>query len=226
MSFPEFPPVVNPALTLAEQVADRIRARLTFGELTPGQRLSEAALARDMGVSRNTLREAFRLLTKDGLLEHKTNRGVFVATPSMGAIIDIYHIRRIIECQALRMTHGRHPAVARMAQAVAAAQDAQAKQDWRAVGNANMDFHAAIVELADSPKLTTFYGNLAAELRLAFGLLKVPQDLHEPYIGMNADLLAMVQEGQYEAAARQLDRYLSQSERAVLAALSGQGGRG
>lgn len=89
-----------------------------------------------------------------------------------------------------------------------------------------MDFHAAIVELADSPKLTTFYGNLAAELRLAFGLLKVPQDLHEPYIGMNADLLAMVQQGQYEAAARQLDRYLSQSERAVLAALSGQGGRG
>ncbi|MDB6178696.1 GntR family transcriptional regulator [Paracoccus sp. Z330] len=218
--------MADSSLTLAEVVADRIRARLTFGVLTPGQRLSEAALARDLGVSRNTLREAFRLLTKDGLLEHKTNRGVFVATPSMGAIIDIYHIRRIVECQALRMAHGRHPAVARMAEAVAAAQAAQGHQDWRAVGNANMDFHAAIVELADSPKLTAFYGNLAAELRLAFGLLKLPRNLHEPYIGMNADLLATVQDGQYETAARQLDRYLSQSERAVLAALSGQGGGG
>lgn len=53
-----------------------------------------------MDVSRNSLREAFRLLTKEGLLRHEHNRGVFVATPSVASIIDIYRVRRTIECQA------------------------------------------------------------------------------------------------------------------------------
>jgi DNA-binding GntR family transcriptional regulator len=211
--------------SLVAQVVDTIRHRLTFGELAPGQRLSEATLAESIGVSRNTLREAFRILTKDGLLVHETNRGVFVASPSMGAIIDIYHVRRIVECQALRQAHAHHPATGRMAAAVDLAREAQSTQDWRGVGNANMDFHSAIVGLTDSPRLTDFFGNLAAELRLAFGLLSNPQWLHAPYIEMNAAILAKLQAGQAEAAARQLDGYLSQSERAVLAAFSEQKGR-
>jgi len=211
--------------SLVEQVATKIRDRLTFGELAPGQRLSETTLAESIGVSRNTLREAFRMLTKDGLLVHEANRGVFVASPSMGAIIDIYHVRRIIECQALRQAHVHHPATERMAAAVARARSAQQTHDWRAVGNANMDFHSAIVDLTDSPRLAAFFGNLAAELRLAFGLLANPQWLHAPYIEMNAAILAKLEAGQTEDAARQLESYLSQSERAVLAAFSGQKGR-
>jgi DNA-binding GntR family transcriptional regulator len=214
-----------PPLSLVEQVALTIRDRLTFGELAPGQRLSEATLAESIGVSRNTLREAFRMLTKDGLLVHEANRGVFVATPSMGAIIDIYHVRRLVECQALRQAHAHHPAADRMAAAVATAREAHLVLDWRGVGNANMDFHSAIVDLADSPRLTAFFGNLAAELRLAFGLLDNPQWLHAPYIEMNAAILAKLQAGGMESAARQLESYLSQSERAVLAAFSGQKGR-
>jgi DNA-binding GntR family transcriptional regulator len=112
-----------------------------------------------------------------------------------------------------------------MAAAVATAREAHLVLDWRGVGNANMDFHSAIVDLADSPRLTAFFGNLAAELRLAFGLLDNPQWLHAPYIEMNAAILAKLQAGGMESAARQLESYLSQSERAVLAAFSGQKGR-
>ena len=46
----------------------------------PGVQLSEVALAQQYGVSRNTLREAFRLLARDGLVEHVPHRGVFVRT--------------------------------------------------------------------------------------------------------------------------------------------------
>lgn len=47
----------------------------------PGQKLSEAALSESLDISRNTLREVFRTLTKEGLIKHAPNRGVFVATP-------------------------------------------------------------------------------------------------------------------------------------------------
>jgi hypothetical protein len=81
----------------------------------------------DLDVSRNSLREAFRLLAKEGLLRHEPNRGVFVATPSMASIIDIYRIRKIIECQALAKAYPKHPAVARMRGAVESARKASEK---------------------------------------------------------------------------------------------------
>lgn len=203
---------------LGETVTDEIRRKLVAGELKPGQRLSEAALAESLQISRNTLREAFRVLTQEGLLRHEPNRGVFVSVPDMATIVDIYRVRRLIECQALAQAYPRHPGALRMREAVNAAQHARDTQDWVAVGTANMAFHAAIVELADSPRLSAFYGQLSAELRLAFGLLKDPEFLHAPYLEMNATIIRLLEEGQPAAACAALESYLVQSERTLLAA--------
>lgn len=206
------------SVSLADKLCDALRDQLTLGQLAPGQRLSEAALAEKMNVSRNTLREAFRMMTRDGLLVHQPNRGVFVATPSLATIIDIYRVRRSIECAILRAGQPHHPAVARMAAAVETARKRQISEDWHGVGDANMEFHSAIVDLADSPRLTAFHRNLAAELRLAFVSLGAARWLHMPYVDMNAEILATVETGQTSEAADLLETYLSHSERAVLAA--------
>ena len=210
----------QPPVSLAERVVTDIRDLIAQGALRPGQRLSEAGMAERLGVSRNTLREAFRSLTNEGLVTYEANRGVSVAVPSMAAVIDIYRVRRMIEVQALRSAFPQHPAVARMAAAVTRAQDLAAGQDWVGVGNANMEFHAAIVDLADSPRLNAFFEKLATELRLAFGLLDEPEMMHAPYVPMNGDLVAMIKRGEAEDAALRLEQYLLQSERAVLAALT------
>ncbi len=132
----------------------------------PGQRLSESALGEQLGVSRNTLREAFRSLAHEGLVTHRPNRGVFVTTPSLASIVDIYQVRRFIECQALREALPSHPVVQRMREAVEEASASRERQDWRAVGSSNMAFHTAIVALADSQRLDAFFCQLSAELRL------------------------------------------------------------
>src|SRR3954454_3634165 len=62
----------------AERVAELLRHRVIEGDLPPGTRLSEEQLVEVLHVSRNTLREAFRLLTHEGLLVHHLHRGVFV----------------------------------------------------------------------------------------------------------------------------------------------------
>lgn len=204
--------------SLTEQVAALLREQVTGGLLTPGQRLSEVKLAADLAISRNTLREVFRLLTREGLLRHEPNRGVFVAVPSMASILDIYRVRRMIELPALAQAWPRHPAVARMQTAVRQAEDAG--QDWRVIGSANMEFHAAIVALTDSPRLMVFFAQVAAELRLAFGLLDSPELLHAPYVGRNAEILALLQAGRPAEAAAALETYLGESERTVLAAFA------
>ena len=213
---------VLPAPSLANQVAESLRTELTRGAFEPGQRLSESALCERLNVSRNTLREAFRMLTKDGLLTHAPNRGVFVAEPSMASIIDIYRVRQMLECHALSQAYPRHPAKARMQQAVDQAMAARDAGDWVAVGSSNMDFHQAIVALADSERLNAWFTQLLAELRLAFGLMHDPEFLHAPYVDKNQALMNLVNADQFEAAAKLLHEYLAHSERIVLAVLARQ----
>ncbi|MBS0294363.1 MAG: GntR family transcriptional regulator [Proteobacteria bacterium] len=203
---------------LTDRVSEQIRRKLVDGELTPGQRLSEAALSESLDISRNTLREAFRLLTKEGLLRHEPNRGVSVAVPSIAAIIDIYRVRRLIECQALAQAYPRHPARKHLRAAVDQALRCRSAGDWRGVGTANMEFHQAIVELADSERLNEMFSHLLAELRLAFGLLDDPEFLHAPYVDGNVKIVELFEAGRPQEAAAALGDYLVHSERIVLAA--------
>ncbi|WP_431275505.1 GntR family transcriptional regulator [Variovorax ureilyticus] len=211
-------PTSPPPVTLSERVAEQLRRMITQGELSPGQRLSEQALSESLDISRNTLREVFRVLTKDGLLKHAPNRGVFVAVPSIASIIDIYRVRRLIECQALREAYPRHPAKARMRQAVESGLRHRAASDWLGVGTDNMAFHMGIVELADSERLNQLFAQVLAELRLAFGLLRDPEFLHAPYVDMNQKILELAEAGEFGKAATELNEYLVHSERLVLAA--------
>lgn len=210
--------VAEAGQTLAETVAGRIRERVVSGRLRPGSHLSEMALSEELQVSRNTLREVFRLLTKEGLLRHEANRGVFVSTPSMSTIIDIYRVRRLIECPALAGAHPRHPGVAKMRAAVDAALEHRAAGRWLEVGSADIAFHTAIIELSDSPRLLAFFAQISLELRLVFGLLHDPEYLHAPYIDQNLTILSHLEKGKAAAAAESLEAYLLQAERFILAA--------
>jgi len=74
---------------LYEQVAGEIRRAIAEGEATPGDRLPLAKdLAAVLGVNRNTVLRALRLLRDEGLLEFRRGRGVSVAsTPARGAVV-------------------------------------------------------------------------------------------------------------------------------------------
>jgi DNA-binding GntR family transcriptional regulator len=206
-------------LPLADRLARHIRTLLISGELTPGQRLSEASFSERFDVSRNSLREAFRLLTKDGLLRHEANRGVFVAVPSMASIIDIYRVRRMLECGALRQAWQQHQAIKVMRKAVDMARQQREKGDWVGVGSANMIFHTAIIDLSDSVRLNEFYERISAELRLCFGLLNDPEHLHAPFVDMNDAIVTLLEENKPHEAAEQMETYLNLAERTMLKAL-------
>lgn len=210
-------------LPLSDRLAREIRNLLISGELAPGQRLSEAAFSERFEVSRNSLREAFRLLTKDGLVRHEANRGVFVTVPTVATIIDIYRVRRMVECGALRQSWPRHGAVAALREAVDRAKVRREARDWLGVGSANMRFHAAVVELADSTRLSEFYERIAAELRLGFGLLANPEQLHAPFVELNENIVRLVEDGKANDAAAEMEVYLTLSERTILKSLERHG---
>jgi DNA-binding GntR family transcriptional regulator len=66
-------------VSVADQVASVLRQRILKGELRPGMPLQEVPLAASLGVSRNTMREATRILSLEGLLKRSVHRGVAVS---------------------------------------------------------------------------------------------------------------------------------------------------
>ncbi|MCZ2805279.1 GntR family transcriptional regulator [Modestobacter sp. VKM Ac-2983] len=203
----------------AERVAELLRSRVIEGDLPPGTRLSEEQLVEVLHVSRNTLREAFRLLTHEGLLVHRLHRGVFVPELDEDDLVDLYRLRRTIECDVVRRLEGLDAVRLRpLHDAVAAGEDAARRGDWGAAGTANMRFHQQLVALAGSRRLDETTARLLAELRLAFHAIAVPQRLHEPYVSRNRALLGLLTAGEVEQAAKELEAYLHDSEAELVAA--------
>lgn len=91
----------------AERVSDILRSRIAEGYFPPGTRLSEDSIGGALGVSRNTLRESFRLLTHERLLVHELNRGVFVRVLTVEDVEDIYRTRSLVECAVVRASASR-----------------------------------------------------------------------------------------------------------------------
>ncbi|MEP6666986.1 MAG: GntR family transcriptional regulator [Nocardioidaceae bacterium] len=203
--------------TTAERIADVLRRRITEGDLPPRTLLSEERLIEVLRVSRNTLREAFRLLAHEGLLVHQLHRGVFVAELDEADLVDLYRLRRTIECAVVRSLSDLDPARLRpLYDDVAAGQSAAQRGDWASVGTANMRFHRHLVGLAGSRRIDEITGRLLAELRLAFHAVASPQRLHEPYVDRNRALLELLVAGEVERAAKELEEYLQDSQAELL----------
>ena len=88
--------------TNAAQVASIIRRLITSGELKPGMKLPEVELSKSLGVSRSPIRESFRILEAEGLVQIIPNKGVSVSNFSEKDIIEIYELRTLLESYGIR----------------------------------------------------------------------------------------------------------------------------
>jgi DNA-binding GntR family transcriptional regulator len=199
-------------------LAASLRERIIAGVLLPGERLSEEKLVKRLKVSRNSLREAFRLLTHERLLVHELNRGVFVRKLSVDAVRDLYRVRKLVEGNAVRALTERPARADDMVEAVNAGDLAMKDEDWQALGTANMMFHQAIGALAGSPRIDELMRNLLAEMRLVFLTMANARRFHEPYLERNKEILAAVEAGDGARAERLLLRYLDDSEQQIVEA--------
>ncbi|MEU3034479.1 MULTISPECIES: GntR family transcriptional regulator [Streptomyces] len=200
----------------AERVADILRSRIAEGYFPPGTRLSEDNIGGALGVSRNTLREAFRLLTHERLLVHELNRGVFVRVLTVEDVEDIYRVRRLVECAVVRGLGAPPYAVDGLAAAVEEGTAAAREGDWKGVSTANIHFHRALVALAGSDRTDEVMRSVFAELRLAFHVVDDPRRLHEPYLARNRHLLGTLRAGERDQAEQLLATYLDDSREGLV----------
>jgi DNA-binding GntR family transcriptional regulator len=155
-----------------EQAASALREAILSGLIAAGTPLREVSLADELGVSRNTIREAARMLSSEGLVRHEMNRGAIVAELTERDVEEIYAARAVLESAGVEalMAH-RDPAVyAALAGFVEQIEAAFEDGDAVAVLDGDRLFHATLVAAARNPRLQRFYAQLQQEQRLALSL--------------------------------------------------------
>ena len=89
-------------ITIIDQIVDHIRNAIFSGEFIPGSKLKEKEISAWLGVSRMPVREAFRILEAQGLIEIEPNKGAKVSRISLEDLEDIYEARVLLEVYCLR----------------------------------------------------------------------------------------------------------------------------
>lgn len=165
---------LHPTITLLQTssltglVQIELERMILSGELAPGERLTEVALAARLGVSRGPLREAFRMLEEAGLVRTEKNRGVFVRDIPIDEAIEIFDLRAAMdELVGRRLAESITPAALREVRALVDAMEQAVKaKDAYNYHLLNLKFHDRMVELAGNRKLTAIYRKLIKELSL------------------------------------------------------------
>jgi DNA-binding GntR family transcriptional regulator len=148
----------------AEQAAEAVRDLILSRALAPGEALRETELAAALGISRNTLREALRVVSREGLIVQGARRVATVATLSLDDVDDIIATRTLLECGAIDLLRRPAPNLDRVREALDALGRAP-ETNWQAVIDADRAFHSELVALARSPRLDAAYAQLDAEIR-------------------------------------------------------------
>lgn len=210
--------------SVVQRVENALRDDLAYGRWLPGERLpSEAALARDLGVGRSSLREAIQLLSRDGLLVVRQGAGTYAAEhpprPELAGltrndqahtsqlvrrarIVEVYQVRRALEVEAARLAaeHARPDDVEALKRALDRRQRAVGG-DTAAFVEADTEFHRCVVAITGNSLLLALFDQFREPLGHALAAL-VDQEPLPDTADEHAALLDAISAGDPVAAAK------------------------
>lgn len=147
--------------TLRETVVDAIRTKILKHELRPGSRIIEQDISAEFGVSRGPIREAFRQLEQEGLVEYARNIGCSVKSITLEDIFEVHVLRLSYELIAIKSFKGSIPqsALSEMEHVLGLMEDIDGT-DFSDLINYDNLFHSAIIKATGLPRLLKAWSDL------------------------------------------------------------------
>jgi DNA-binding GntR family transcriptional regulator len=148
---------------LRDTAYERLKDAVRHQELEPGQALSETYLSKTLGISRTPVREAIHQLVQEGLLQVIPGRAVTVAAPSAQAILNVIHIRSLLEPEVARLVAASPSpeTVSALRETLARMQAAAAQGDRAAWSRADTQWHELLANACPNQLL----GELTLQMR-------------------------------------------------------------
>jgi DNA-binding GntR family transcriptional regulator len=182
------------------------------GRPAPGEQIREVEVARQLGVSRGPVREAFQRLVQEGLLEAHPAQGVFVKRLTGADINDLYHARQALETMAARIL-AASPSPERIAdlRAALAALEAGPVEDWVEMARLDLQMHEVLVPSANNTRLVRMFNTLAAETRLCMIALEPFYPAREQMVVEDADIVSAICRGDEARAVQLIEQHMKDS---------------
>jgi len=140
---------------LRQSVYDALIDLIVGGELPPGQHMVETDLARQLGVSRQPIREALHRMEAEGWVDLRPSQGAFVHVPTDSEVDNLLDVRALLEAEAARLA-ARAPSQAQVARLREICREGQAAADTDDFGEAvtvNSVFHAEVAAIGGNAVL-------------------------------------------------------------------------
>ena len=149
-------------MSLVDQITQALRESILTGKVKGGDQLLEDKLKDDFGVSRTPLREAFRVLEKEGLIEILPRKGSFVKGISRQDIIENFPIRAILEGLAARLAYSNLTGqdIDEMEEVFEHMKKAGKDEDFREYAMYHFDFHEIFINASKNETLIALLRNL------------------------------------------------------------------
>jgi DNA-binding GntR family transcriptional regulator len=158
-------PIVRPALQ--EEVVARIKQLIEDGFLMPGSRIPERQLCAQLGISRTPLREAFRILAADGIIEIQPRRGATVKRLQPDDIDHMFEVLEALEGIAGELACDRisNEELLAVVELHKKMMSAYSQRRQRRFFEINQEIHERIVKAAANPVLSRVYEGLSGQVR-------------------------------------------------------------
>lgn len=157
---------------MPDHIADKLREAILRGRLQPGEHLKEALIAQQLGVSTGPVREAFRLLEREGLIDSLPHRGKFVHALSEREISDLYRVRDALDSLAYDMINEQgglsEEALRQLQRDIDEVRAAAEAKDPYLTAELDLRFHDHIYELTGSKVLQDVWQALRTRLHVHF----------------------------------------------------------
>lgn len=196
---------------LATEIAARLTAAILHGQLGPGERLREEALAETLGVSRGPLREAFAQLERQGLIVIRRNRGAFVARLSRADVDEVYSLRLVLERLAMERAarladESQLAQIQAIVDAMALYTDGVTEQE---AAQHDIKFHDLIYQAAKHQRLYECWTNLRPQIHIMLLSRNVANSDFRDYAAAgHRDLLQALQGRDEDHARHAIDAHL------------------
>lgn len=213
--------------SLTRLVAEAVEKMILSGEVAPGSKLNEMAIAERLGVSRGPLREAFRLLEESGLIRQEKNRGAFVREVDLQEASEIYEVRTGLDATAglLLATRITPEQVALLRGLISRMQQASATGDVDAFHHLNLSFHDQIVAMTGNRCLLETYRRLVKLLTLFRRRNLLAPKAIPAFAEEHAAIVDALAAGQGDLAAERLRAHAEGGRQRMLSLHAGEGGR-
>jgi len=207
--------------TVSEQCIKLLRDDIFDRKLLPGTAVTEEALARDMGVSRATVREVLSTLTAEGLLtRNPTTRSLHVTRLGPDDIREIYRARRFLEAGGITAYADRpDSALQPLIEATNHLVDAVRARNHREIVETDISCHIEIVRLIGSAELVDFYRGLLAKLHLAMAAVATSRQYNlEALLEDHVELIRLLDKRKMNEARDHVIDRMNRAEMHLLAA--------